>query len=132
MTERFYDIKHLTTEQLRELFTSYRKRGWVDYSYIELREDTPPELSDAEIVLNIQAGNFMNMFSFMLDHEDEEDGVMIGFGLTYHEDFAAFLHLPPRFLNELVEKYHLTNSKEPKNYTVNEFLIEGHLMKPQN
>lgn len=132
MTDRSYDITHLTTEQLRELYTSFRKQGWVDYSYIALREDTPPELSDAEIILNIQARHDMNMFVFMLDYEDEEDGVMIGFGLTYHEDFAAYLHLPPRLLDELVEKYHLTNSKEAKNYTINEFLIEEHLKKPLN
>lgn len=33
MTERFYDIKHLTTGQLRELFSSYRKQGWIDFEY---------------------------------------------------------------------------------------------------
>ena len=34
---------------------------------------------------------FYDYFVFMLDHEDEEDGVMTDFGLTYHEDFSAYL-----------------------------------------
>lgn len=52
MTEQFYAIDHLTTEQLRELFSSYRNRGWVDYEYYKLIPEgfTPPELSDEEIM----------------------------------------------------------------------------------
>lgn len=124
MTERFYDITHLTTDELRELFTSYRKHGWIDFEFEELRpEDTPPVLSEAEIILNIQAGNEKNYFVFMLDYEDEEDGIMIGFGLTYHEDFSAYLHLPQKYLGELIEKYNLGKPKEAKNYTDIEALI---------
>jgi hypothetical protein len=126
MTERFYDIKHLTTDRLRELFTAYRKYGWTDFEYYELSDSKPPTLPETEIILNIGAENEGNYFVFMLDHEDEKDGVMIGFGLTYHEDFSAFLHLPPRFLDELIEKYGLDNSHEAKDYTVSEFLIEEH------
>ena len=134
MTERFYDITQLTTDQLRELFTSYRKHGWVDFMYDELidKDDPIQELSDAEVILNIQGGNEKNYFVFMLNHEDEKDGIMIGFGLTYHEDFAAYLHLPPRLLDEIVEKYNLTNSKEAKDYTINEYLIERHSKNPLN
>lgn len=36
MIEQFYAIGHLTTEQLRELFSSNRNRGWVDYEYYKL------------------------------------------------------------------------------------------------
>lgn len=110
MTERFYDIKQLTTGQLRELFSSYRKQGWVDFEYYELSGSKPSVLADAEIIMDIQTENEENYFVFMPGHEDEKDGVMVGFGLTYHEEFSAFLHLPPRFLDELVEKYGLENS----------------------
>lgn len=126
MAEVFYDMTHLTTEQLRELFTSYRKIGWIDFEYEVLDENNPPiqALPDAEIILNIQADNEKNYFVFMLNHEDEEDGVMIGFGLTYHEDFSAYLHLSPKYLKELIEKYALVSkATNVENLTVEEYLI---------
>lgn len=126
MAEVFYDMTHLTTELLRELFTSYRKIGWIDFEYEVLEENNPPiqALPDAEIILNIQADNEKNYFVFMLNHEDEEDGVMVGFGLTYHEDFSAYLHLPPKYLKELIEKYALVSkATNVENLTVEQFLI---------
>jgi hypothetical protein len=133
MTERFYEISHLTTDRLRELFASYRKHGWIDFEHYQLTPAVKPiTLPDAEVILNIQAGNEGNYFVYMLDYEDEEDGVMIGLGLTYYEGFSAFLHLPPRFLPELVEKYNLDNSHEARNYTINEFLIEEQGKNPLN
>ncbi|MDR2948449.1 MAG: hypothetical protein LBV71_04520 [Prevotella sp.] len=119
-------MSHLTTNELRELFISYRKLGWIDYEYDVLDEDNPPvqPLSDAEIILNIQAGDEKNYFVFMLDHEDEKDGVMIGFGLNYHEDFSAYLHLPPNYLKELIEKYALVSkATNVENMTVEQYLI---------
>ena len=58
MIEQFYSIKHLTTEQLRELFSSYRNRGWVDYDYYKLMPEgvTPPDLTSEEITNHIEAG----------------------------------------------------------------------------
>lgn len=126
MAEVFYDMSHLTTEELRELFTSYRKLGWIDYEYEVLDENLPPieSLSDAEIILNIQADNEKNYFVFMLNHEDEEDGVMIGFGLNYHEEFSAYLHLAPKYLKELIEKYGLVSkATDAQKLTVEEYLI---------
>lgn len=126
MAEVFYDMSHLTTDELRELFTSYRKLGWIDYEYEFLDESNTPIqfLPDAEIILNIQAGNEKNYFVFMLDHEDEEDGVMIGFGLNYHEDFSAYLHLAPKYLKELIEKYALVSKgTNVENMTVEQYLI---------
>jgi hypothetical protein len=126
MVEVFYDMSHLTTDELRELFTSYRKLGWIDYEYEALDDDNSPiqSLSDAEIILNIQAGSEKNYFVFMLDHEYEEDGVMIGFGLNYHEDFSAYLHLPPKYLKELIEKYALVSkATNVENLTVEQYLI---------
>lgn len=126
MAEVFYDMAHLTTEQLRELFTSYRKLGWIDFEYEVLDESNLPiqALSDAEIVLNIQADNEKNYFVFMLNHEDEEDGVMVGFGLTYHDDFSAYLHLSPKYLRELIEKYGLiSKATNVENLTVEEYLV---------
>jgi hypothetical protein len=126
MTEAFYDMSHLSTDELRELFTSYRKQGWIDYEYEVPGEDnlSIQPLADAEIILNIQAGNEKNYFVFMLDHEDEEDGVMIGFGLTYYEDFSAYLHLSPKYLKELIEKYALVSkATEAQRLTIEEYLI---------
>lgn len=107
--ERFYSIEHLTTAQLRELFSTYREGGWVDFSYYDLMSEgvTPPQLPDELIVRNINGGNEMNIFVFMLDHEDEQDGIMIGFGLTEYTEFAAYLHLDKSLLDEIVEKYAL-------------------------
>lgn len=126
MAEVFYDMSHLTTDELRELFTSYRRLGWIDYEYEVLDENLPQiePLSDAEIILNIQADNEKNYLVFMLNHEDEEDGVMIGFGLNYHEDFSAYLHLPPKYLKELIEKYGLeSKATDAQKLTIEEYLI---------
>ncbi len=134
MAEVFYDMSHLTTDQLRELFASYRKFGWIDYEYEVPDENNPPipPLSDAEIILNIQAGDEKNYFVFMLNHEDEEDGVMIGFGLNYHEDFSAYLHLLPKYLKELIRKYALVSkATNVENLTVEQYLtglVKGGLM----
>lgn len=135
MVEVFYDISHLSTDELRELFTSYRRLGWVDYEYEVLDENLPPieRLSDAEIILNIQADNENNHFVFMLNHEDEKDGVMIGFGLNYQEDFSAYLHLSPKYLKELIEKYGLVSkATDAQELTVEEYLIAQSRNYPLN
>lgn len=127
MAEVFYDITHLTTNELRELFTSYRKLGWIDFEYEALDENNRPvqKLSDAEIILNIQADKERNYFVFMLNHEDEEDGVMIGFWLSYYNGFFAYLHLPPKYLKELIDKYALVSkATNVENLTVEQFLIK--------
>lgn len=109
MIEQFYSIKHLTTEQLRELFLSYRNRGWVDYDYYKLMPEgvIPPELTDEEIMFNMDGANPHNYFVFMQGMEDEKDGIMIGFGLTDYPSFGAFLHLDESLLDEIVNKYKL-------------------------
>ncbi|MDR0748257.1 MAG: hypothetical protein LBF62_01640 [Tannerellaceae bacterium] len=100
MAEVFYDMSHLTTDELRELFTSFRKRGWIDYEYELL---------------------------------DEEDGMMIGFGLSYYEDFSAYLHLPPKYLKELIEKYALkSKATNAQKLTVEEYLIAQAKNLPMN
>lgn len=44
-------VRHLSTEQLRELFSSFRSQGWVDYDYYMLMiEGYSTELSDEEIM----------------------------------------------------------------------------------
>jgi hypothetical protein len=125
MTERFYDISHLSTRQLQELYTTYIKKGWKDFDYYDLMPEgiRPPELSDAEIILNIDAGHQYNYCVFMIDCGNEEDGIMFGFGLPYHPDFAAYLHLPVSLLDELVEKYSLVLRPEVRDQTVTEFLV---------
>lgn len=67
----------------------------------------------------------MNMFVFMLRHEDEQDGIMIGFGLTEHPAFGAYLHLDKSLLDEIVEKYNLkikTTNEKPFQIRKNNYL----------
>lgn len=109
MIEQFYSIKHLSTGQLRELFSAYRSRGWVDYDYYKLMPEgvTPPELSNEEILFNMDGANPHNYFVYMQGMEDEQDGIMIGFGLTDYPSFGAYLHLEESLLDEIVERYKL-------------------------
>lgn len=125
MIERFYDISHLSTNQLQELYTTYIEQGWKDFEYYELKLDgiKPPELSDAEVILNINAEHKANYFVFMNDVEEEEDGIMIGLGLSYYPDFAVYLHLPCALLDELTRKYSLFNFHQGEHLTVTEFLV---------
>jgi len=85
-------------------------------------------LSEADVILNIDADDEHNYFVFMQDLEDEEDGVMISFSMTYH-DFAVFLHLPPELLDELVEKYALHDFKEGEKYDRWEELLARERLK---
>jgi hypothetical protein len=116
MIELFYSIEHLTTEQLRELYSSYRSQGWVDYEYYKLMPEgvTPPALPDEVILPNIHADHPANYFVFMQNHEDEADGIMICFGLTQFPDFGVFLHLGTEFLDEITTKYGLEVSDKPR------------------
>ena len=126
ITERFYSIDHLTTEQLRELYTSYREYGWTDAQFYGLMPEgvEPAQLSPGEIILNIDGEHEMNYFVIMIDCQEEEDGIMIGLGMLYHPTFVVYLHLPLRLLNELVLKYNLTAKQEAKNYTITEYLMD--------
>jgi hypothetical protein len=84
-------------------------------------------------MLNIQADDERNYFVFMLGCEDEEDGIMIGFGLSYYEEFSAYLHLPPRYLKELIKKYALVSkATDVQKLTIEEFLIEQAKDRPMN
>ncbi len=109
MIEQFYSIKHLTTQQLRELFSSYRSQGWVDYEYYKLMPEgvTPPELTNEEILFNMDGADPHNYFVFMQGVEEEKDGIMIGFGLTDYPSFGVYLHLDEGLLGEIVERYGL-------------------------
>ena len=94
---------------VRELFSAYRSRGWVDYDYYKLMPEgvTPPELTNEEILFNMDGANPHNYFVFMQGMEDEKDGIMIGFGLTDYPSFGAYLHLEESLLDEIVERYRL-------------------------
>ena len=130
MVERFYSISHLSTAQLREMYATYRKQGWTDSEYLVQNPAGafPLVLSEADVILNIDADDEHNYFVFMQDLEDEEDGVMISFSMTYH-DFAVFLHLPPELLDELVEKYALHDFKEGEKYDRWEELLARERLK---
>lgn len=124
MLERFYDIGHLTTKQLQDLYRTYIKKGWKDFEYYELKPKSAPrpELTDGEVLLNIEAGHEANYCVFMQDVEGEEDGIMIALGLSYFDDFAVFLHLPAELLDEIIQKYSLTIINESKDQTLSYWL----------
>ena len=130
MVERFYSISHLSTAQLREIYATCRTQGWTDSEYFVQNPAAvyPPELSEADIILNIDADDEGNYFVFMLDHEDEEDGVMISFNMSYH-DFDVFLHLPPELLDELIKKYALHHFKEGEKFDRWEELLARERLK---
>lgn len=109
MIEQFYSIDHLTTDQLRELYRTYRPSGWVDYEYYDrmIEGVTPPNLSDNEIMFNMDAASNKNYFVYMEGMEEEDDGIMIGFGLTDSPSYGAYLHLEKKLLDEIIEKYDL-------------------------
>ncbi len=132
MTERFYDISHLSTRQLQELFTTYIKKGWKDFDYYELMPEGvhPSELSDAEVILNLDGEHKHNYCVFMIDCEGEKDGIMFGFGLSYYPDFAAYLHLPVSLLDEITEKYALVPNPGVKDQTLTEFLADPKGLSP--
>ena len=134
MTERFYSIEHLSTPQLRELYIAYSKHGWTDAEFHELMPEgvKPPTLTEREIILNIDADDEHNYCVLMIDCEDEEDGIMIGLGMSEYPYFAVYLHLPLTILDELVEKYGLIAQQEARNYTVSEHLIEKSKNDPLN
>jgi hypothetical protein len=129
MVERFYSISHLSTAQLRDLYTTYRKLGKTDSEYFiqNPAADYPPELPEAEIILNIDADDEHNYFVFMLDHEHEDDGILISFSMSYLDDVALFLHLPPELLDEIVEKYALHNFSETEETTWEKILSQERL-----
>ena len=66
MIERFYSIDHLTTDRLRDLYRAYRLQGWVDYEYYDrmIEGVTPPNLSDNEIMFNMDADSDKNYFVY--------------------------------------------------------------------
>ncbi|MDR1717680.1 MAG: hypothetical protein LBS20_17740 [Prevotella sp.] len=132
MTERFYDISHLSTRQLQELFTTYIRKGWKDFDYYELMPEGvhPHELSDAEVILNLDGEHKHNYCVFMIDCEGEKDGIMFGFGLSYYPDFAVYLHLPVTLLDEITEKYLLVPDPEVKDQTLTEFLADPKGLSP--
>lgn len=127
MTECFYDISHLSTKQLQELCTTYIKKGWKDFDYYKLmpKEVYPPELSEVEVILNLDAEHKHNYCVFMIDFEGQKYGIMFGFGLSYYPDFATYLHLPVSLLDEITKKYLLAPNTEVKNLKVTEFLANN-------
>ena len=127
MIEQFYDIHHLSTRQLQELYTTYMPKGWKDFDYYEFMPEgvSPPELSDAEIILNLDGEHKHNYCVYMINCEGEEDGIMFGFGLSYYPDFAVYLHLPVNLIDDIVEKFSLTPRPRVENKTITEFLSDS-------
>jgi hypothetical protein len=105
---RYFHLDHLPhplKKSVVEQFYSENPKLFLSNISHKFRSGKQFNTAEINYLLNIEAENEHNYFVFMLDNEDEQDGVMIGFGLTYHPDFSVYLHLPPQLLNELVEKY---------------------------
>lgn len=127
MIEQFYDISHLTTGQLQELYWTYIAKGWREFEYYMSSSEgvSPPQLTDSEVIGNIKAGHEVNYCVFMVGVEGEEDGVMIGLGLSNYDDFGVYLHLPCELLDELVQQYSLIVLLPGETVTATKFLLRG-------
>lgn len=134
MTERFYSIDHLTTEQLRELYTYYRDYGSTDARFYKRMPEgiNAPELSSEEIIVNIDADHEHNYLVVMANSQNEEESIMIGLGMSYHPSFAVYLHLHLSFLNELILKYNLIAIQKAQSYIITEYLMEQARNNSQN
>ncbi len=79
MAEVFYDMSHLTTDELRELFTSYRELGWIDYEY-EVQDENSSSiqpLSDAEIIVSDRlTASLIFLRSCYLCRQNEDYGIL--------------------------------------------------------
>ncbi len=92
--ERFFLLKHLTVEQLRELYCDACKVGklLVEYDQPGVEGHYEVNLSDDEILKNITAVSD-NGFAYYEDHEDFADGVMLSFALIGKPFTTAYINI---------------------------------------
>ncbi len=125
--ERFFPLKHLTGEQLCDLYRDARKIGklLVEYDKPGEQEYYDIHLPEDEILKNIGSDGY-NYLVFHEDFEGYPDATTIAFSLTEHPFTTAYIDIDNARLDWFVEKYALTEwwqmeGNERKHYTFNQF-----------
>ncbi|MEA4808671.1 hypothetical protein SDC9_32346 [bioreactor metagenome] len=106
--ERFFPLKHLTVEQLRDLYrdackvgrllVEYDKPGEQEYKEITLPEDV--------ILKNISGGN-QNYIVFHEDFEGYPDATTVAFSLSEYPFTTAYIDIDNARLDWFAKKYGL-------------------------
>lgn len=125
--ERFFSLKHLTVEQLRDLFhdacqvgkllVEHDQPGAEGYYDVNLPED--------EILKNISCDS-RNYLIFHEDFEDEPDTTTVAFSLSGHPFITAYIDIDNARLDWFVKKYSLLQwwqmeGSERKHYPFTKF-----------
>jgi hypothetical protein len=125
--ERFFPLKHLTAEQLRDLYRDARKVGklMVEYDKPGEQEYYAINLSDDEILKNISV-NSANYLVFHEDFENFPDATTVAFPLAEHPFTTAYIDIDNTRLDWFVKKYGLAEwwqmeGSERKHYPFSKF-----------
>jgi hypothetical protein len=107
--ERFFPLKHLTVEQLRDLYRDACKVGklLVEYDQPGVEGHYEVNLPEDEIPKNI-SGESQNYLVFHEDFEDEPDATTLAFPLSEHPFTTAYIDIDNARLDWFVKKYGLT------------------------
>ena len=106
--ERFFPLKHLAVEQLRDLYRDACKVGklLIEYDQPGTEGHYGITLSDDEILKNISV-ECQNYFVFHEDFEDFPDATTVAFPLSQHPFTTAYIDIDNARLNWFVKKYGL-------------------------
>jgi len=125
--ERFFPLKHLTVEQLRDLYRDACKVGRLLIEYDKPGTEGHYEitLSDDEILKNISV-ECQNHFVFHEDFEDFPDATTVVFSLSQHPFTTAYIDIDNIRLDWFVKKYGLVEwwqmeGSEQKYYPFSKF-----------
>lgn len=107
--ERFFPLKHLTVDQLQELYRDARKVGklLVEYDKPGTEGHYELTLSDEEILENIST-ECNNHFVFHENFEDDPDATTVAFPLSGYPFTTAYIDIDNTRLDWFVKKYGLT------------------------
>ncbi len=125
--ERFFSLKHLTIEQLRNLYRDACKVGklLVEYDQPGVEGHYEVNLPDDEILKNI-SGESQNYLVFHEDFEDFPDATMVAFPLPQHPFTTAYIDIDNDQLSWFAKKYGLVEwwqmeGSEQKYYSFSKF-----------
>lgn len=106
--ERFFSLKHLTTDRLRDLYRDACKAGklLVEYDKPGEKGDYDINLPEDEILKSISS-DCQNYLVFHEDFEDWPDSVTLAFPLSEHPFMTAYIDFDNARLNWFVKKYGL-------------------------
>lgn len=106
--ERFFSLKHLTVEQLRDLFRDACQLGklLVEYDQPGAEGHCDVNLPEDEILKSISSDS-RNYLVFHEDFEDEPDTTTVVFTLSGHPFTTAYIDIDNARLDWFVKKYSL-------------------------